>query len=350
MISYAQNYEDVLLNRVFAEHASGFYIDVGACHPVVNSVTKLFYDRGWHGINIEPLPSASALFAQDRERDINLGIGLSDCDGTSQFYECPRSNELSTFSREQADELRRQGLELIEHSVPITTLARVCEEHAGPTIDFLKVDVEKLEREVMAGGDWVRFRPRLLVIEATRPESNTPSYTDWEPLLLEADYLFAFFDGLNRYYVRAEDRHLIPLLAVPANYFDHFERYEHVRQVEDLRIALAASEGSQADTQVALNVAQSDLADAQAVLMGMRRIARDSQLETERLRAQLVDAEAQIRRSEARLAPFQELGPIAIGVARGLRRMSLTSPRIASIAKRLLRRVSPRVRELVADA
>ena len=89
IISYAQNHEDVLLQRLFRESPSGFYIDVGACHPVVHSVTKLFYERGWNGINIEPIPSLSEMLARERPRDINLRIGLSNRQGTSTLYECP---------------------------------------------------------------------------------------------------------------------------------------------------------------------------------------------------------------------------------------------------------------------
>lgn len=227
ILSYAQNREDVLLNRLFPRRPDGFYIDVGACHPTVDSVTRLFYERGWRGINIEPTPSLFELLARDRMRDVNLPVGLSDREGTLRFYEVPSALGFCTFSPERADELRGEGYELVEHSIPVTTLARVCEEHAGATIDFLKIDVESFEREVIVGGDWVRFRPRVVLVEATRPTTSIPSHEEWEPLLLSNGYLFAFFDGLNRYYVRAEDSDLLPTLAVPANVLDDFETYEH---------------------------------------------------------------------------------------------------------------------------
>ena len=202
IISYAQNREDVLLNRLFPECPSGFYIDVGACRPVVHSVTKLFYDRGWHGINIEPSPNLSEMIARDRQRDINLRIGLSNREGMARFHECLTEPGFSTFCEEQAEVLRRQGYQIVEHSIPVTTLARVCEQYAGATIEFLKIDVESYEREVLEGADWSRYRPRVVLVEATRPGTNIPSHEHWEPLLLAADYLFSFFDGLNRYYVR----------------------------------------------------------------------------------------------------------------------------------------------------
>src|SRR5262249_47591122 len=127
ILSYAQNQEDVLLERVFPCGRSGFYIDVGAGDPVVDSVTKLFYERGWHGISMEPIPTVFALLARDRARDINLPIGLSNHEGMLVFYEILGAPSCSTFSRSQSEEHRLAGYEIVEHSVPVTTLARLCE-------------------------------------------------------------------------------------------------------------------------------------------------------------------------------------------------------------------------------
>jgi FkbM family methyltransferase len=328
ILSYAQNREDVLLNRLFPAGPGGFYVDAGACHPVLNSVTKLFYERGWHGINIEPIPSLSRVLAQDRPRDINLHVGLSNREGTSTFYECLPWPELSTFSPGQAEDLRRQGFALAEHAIPVTTLARVCEQHVGRTIDFLKVDVESHEREVLEGADWGRYRPRVVVVEATRPCTTIPSHEDWESILLEVDYLFAAFDGINRYYVRAEDQSLLPLLGTPVSVFDHYEIYEHHRQTQEIRHALEA---------------------AQDELVSMRRVVEDSGIAVRGLQARLDAAHAELEVVRGRLAPFEELGPIALGVAHRLRRVSGQSPRLASMAKWLIRRADPRGRWLSSD-
>jgi FkbM family methyltransferase len=364
LISYGQNHEDVLLNRLFPMDQCGFYIDVGACHPVIHSVTKLFYERGWQGINIEPVPASAEMLVRDRKRDVNLAVGLSNREGACRFYECLRAAELSTFCDERAEKVRQQGYELIEHLIPVTTLARVCEQYAERTIDFLKVDVERYEREVLEGGDWRRFRPRVVVVESTLPQTSIPSFDDWEPLLLAADYLFAFFDGLNRYYVRAEDRELIPLLAVPANVFDEFESYDHHWQIYHIRHAFEASQESLGTTQSALNFAETALVDAHDSLAITRRALDDSQIALDGMRAELEatqlqleasqlqfeSSQLQLEASQVQLAPFQELGPIAIGVARRLRRMSNESPKLASIAKRFIRRAHQRARPLVPGA
>lgn len=85
-ISYAQNFEDVILNRVLSDIKVGFYIDVGASHHTVHSVTKAFYDNGWCGINIEPISFLCQEIARHRPRDINLQICARNCNGESDFY------------------------------------------------------------------------------------------------------------------------------------------------------------------------------------------------------------------------------------------------------------------------
>ena len=190
-VSFAQNREDVLLHRLFSDQPGGFYIDVGAAHPVFHSVTKLFYNLGWHGVNIEPVPLLFEMLREDRPRDVNLNMGLSNHEGTLTFYEVPGQIGSSTFCAGQAEVLRRDGFEIVERSIPVTTLTRVCEQYAPPTIDFLKIDVENYERQVLEGGNWSQWRPRLLVIEATEPSTPIPNHEHWVLLILAADYHFA---------------------------------------------------------------------------------------------------------------------------------------------------------------
>ncbi len=219
MISYAQNREDVVLARALADVDRGFYVDVGANDPVHHSVTKHFYERGWSGINVEP-ERGYGVFARllaDRPRDINLNVGVADRPGSLAFYEAADVSGWSSFSAEQAANLRRDGFRLIEHLVPVTTLAAICAEHVGDrTIDFLKVDAESFEAAVLAGHDWSRWRPRIVVVEANDAGA-------WEPILLGADYAFALFDGINRFYARREEAdRLLPRLAAPAHVLDGF--------------------------------------------------------------------------------------------------------------------------------
>ena len=137
-------------------------------------------------------------------------------------------------------------LEANERQCPVTTLANVCEQYVRGEIDFISIDVEGHEREVIEGGDWKRWRPRVIVIEATKPYTNILVHDRWESLLLVEDSLFATFDGINRYYVRAEDRQLLPALSIPVNVLDRYIPYEYLCQIEELKALIASYEGQRA--------------------------------------------------------------------------------------------------------
>jgi FkbM family methyltransferase len=250
-ISYAQNAEDVRLRRAFRGQTSGFYIDVGANNPVTFSVTKHFYERGWTGINVEPIQALHELIRHDRPRDINLNVGCSDGPGTLTLHVARGvASGMSTFTEEERRIHEAKGFEFDTVTTPVVTLASICEQHLlGRTIDFLSIDVEGHEREVLKGADFARFRPRVIVIEATRPNSTEPTHDRWEDLILSQGYIFAVFDGLNRYYVRREDEALIPDLALSPNVFDDYTPYTHHREIEELKARLLAHRAAAALTE-----------------------------------------------------------------------------------------------------
>ena len=164
-ISYAQNFEDVLLNRVFRDKLDGLYIDIGALHPTFDSVTRAFYDRGWSGINIEPIQDFYNAICQERPRDINLNIAISDRAGNLEFFQVLQQPANSTLDKEIAYKVAREkGLDVTSYNVVVKTLADICEEHITKQIDFLKIDVEGVEEQVLLSGNWEKFRPTILLI------------------------------------------------------------------------------------------------------------------------------------------------------------------------------------------
>jgi FkbM family methyltransferase len=221
-ISYAQNSEDVLLWRALGHIKDGFYIDVGASDPVEHSVTKAFYDAGWHGINLEPLPAHVAAFAEQRPRDVNLAVAAGSRQGELTLYDVPAVRGWASPKQSVAESHRAEGHEVAELKVPVRTLASVCEEHVRGEIQFLKIDVEGFEGEVLQGMDFGRWRPWVLVIEATLPGRRETSHETWEHLVTGQRYRFAWFDGLNRYYVAEEHPELLDALKVQPNVFDAF--------------------------------------------------------------------------------------------------------------------------------
>jgi len=221
LISYAQNFEDVMLWRALKNVEKGFYVDVGAHDPESGSVTKLFYDRGWKGINIEPceIPFKSLISA--RINDINLQMCAGDTEGQITLYDVMPSG-LATIKKEQADEYKKNGHIVNEYIVPIVKLNSILKSYGIKELHFLKIDVEGAERQVLNGINFKNFRPWIVVIEATHPNSQIESHHEWEDILLESGYTYAYFDGLNRFYVSDEHSDLIENFVVPINYFDNF--------------------------------------------------------------------------------------------------------------------------------
>jgi FkbM family methyltransferase len=227
MISYAQNFEDVMIARLFDDMHRGFYVDIGAAHPDFLSVTRHFYDRGWCGVNIEPTFCFYPLLCEARPRDINLQCAIGNGPGFTTFYEIPAFAENSTLASGVADRLTAAGLTATPHQVEVVRLAEVCDLHVKDrTIDFMKIDVEGSELGVLQSGDWKRFRPRLLIVEATVVNSKEENWHTWEPILIKAEYHKVWFDGLNNFYLREEDLDLRHAFRLPPNIHDGFETAE----------------------------------------------------------------------------------------------------------------------------
>jgi FkbM family methyltransferase len=222
IVSYAQTYEDILLWRALKHVARGFYIDVGANDPEADSVTKIFYDHGWHGINVEPLPAYQRQLEQQRPRDVNLAVAAGAVEGTLTLFDFPAMRGWASPDAVVAASHREHGLQAVELRVPVQTLAHICARHVDGDIHFLKIDVEGFEAEVIRGMDFARWRPWIVIVEATLPNSQIANFAAWEDALVAHLYHYAYFDGLNRYYVAAEHQELAAALTVQPNVFDDF--------------------------------------------------------------------------------------------------------------------------------
>ncbi|HET9142500.1 FkbM family methyltransferase, partial [Actinophytocola sp.] len=226
MISYAQNAEDVVLARLFADQRTGRYVDLGAGDPIEASVTKHFYDLGWRGLNVEPIPELAEKLRANRPEDVTRAVAVGAKPGTAVLHLVAPEWGWSTLDDGLARGYREdQHWEVRDIEVEVVTLAALLDEHPGP-VDFLKIDVEGAEQDVIDGADWDRHRPRVVVIEATEPGSPTPTHDRWEPVLLDAGYRCALFDGLNRFYVDKGDDEAMTRLAAPANVFDGYQPYQ----------------------------------------------------------------------------------------------------------------------------
>lgn len=242
-ITYAQNAEDVMLWRALREIERGFYIDVGAQDPIVDSVTKAFYERGWHGINIEPVEHWYERLVHDRPHDINLRLAASDHSGEMNLFEIEATG-LSTSNPAFAATYEGRGVH--EVVVRCRRLDDICAEHHVSQVHFLKIDCEGGEKQAIEGLSLKSVRPWIILVEATEPNSLKPAYGHWEPLLLQRGYKFVYFDGLNRFYVAEEHAELENAFGSPPNPIEWAERapvvfaHQRAQQLAE-RLAQASS-------------------------------------------------------------------------------------------------------------
>jgi FkbM family methyltransferase len=348
-ISYAQNLEDVVLYRALRSVQRGFYIDVGAQDPVLDSVTRAFYDRGWRGINIEPVEEWFQKLRKERFEDINLRIAAWSCTATLKFFEVVNTG-LSTTVRELADRWRGEGYQVLEHEVAAKPLDLICAESGVREVHFLKIDVEGAETEVLKGLSLTTLRPWIIVVEATDPNSQTPTHERWECLLTGKDYELAYFDGLNRFYTAAEHADLKEVLSIPPNVFDGYVRYqEWVSEQELARAQKALAEAGAARDRLAVDLAElkAELCRRDELLaLKDREIYELHRSEAYRFGLLCTWPLRKVWRLLQTPRPYPFLWPALAGApARSIRclvRWAWARPRLRAIGKRLIK--SPRLR------
>ncbi|MFN2532384.1 MAG: FkbM family methyltransferase [Pyrinomonadaceae bacterium] len=166
--SFSSAGEDMILRHILgSDKMRGFYIDVGAFHPTLFSNTYFFYINGWRGINIEARPGSKRLFDKVRPRDINLEMGVSSDSGTMTYYFIGEDSTMNSFSEEFLHDIGMWENVKSEIPVPISPLSAILDRYLlpGQSIEFMNVDVEGHDFEVLASNDWSRFRPKIIVVE-----------------------------------------------------------------------------------------------------------------------------------------------------------------------------------------
>ncbi|WP_458098525.1 FkbM family methyltransferase [Roseomonas sp. WA12] len=287
IISYAQNGEDVVLWRALQHVGVGFYVDIGSCDPTELSVTKMFYDRGWSGINVEPAKAYFDRCVSERPRDLNLNIAVAAKAGVVRFLDVAGTG-LSTTVQRNAEIAKSRGYAVTENIVPALSLAEILSSSEEKQIHFLKIDVEGDEQAVLEGADFKRFRPWIVVIEATLPNSRERSDAPWRDLLLKANYEQAYFDGVNLYFVAEEHRELKERLAIPPNALDNYQTAALVnasKHIDDLASTIASLE-------TALSDAQAHGSSAEEALAWMRETQEHLESEAAARASRIVDLEA----------------------------------------------------------
>jgi FkbM family methyltransferase len=176
--SYSQFNEDLIIDLLFESKRNGFYLDVGANDPSSCNNTKRFYDKGWSGINIEPGKDAFEKLCACRPRDINLNIGVGFTTGTLTFYQVDENPQLSSFDKNIATTTAAKLEFTVEEiQIAVFRLVDVFEHHVkDKQVDFMSLDAEGLDLEVLQSNDWDRFRPTFVIVEIDKGYRDIVGY------------------------------------------------------------------------------------------------------------------------------------------------------------------------------
>ncbi len=189
--SYSLEGEDLILARYFEGEQNGFYVEVGAYHPVRFSNSYLFYKKGWQGINIDARPGSMKLFNKIRPRDINIEAAISDEVEELTYY---MFNEpaLNGFDKELSEARKSEDFRLIsEMKIKTQLLSEVLEKNIfNSKISFMSIDVEGFDLKVLQSNDWKKFRPELILIEIIDFNINTLLESPINRLLQSVGYEF----------------------------------------------------------------------------------------------------------------------------------------------------------------
>jgi FkbM family methyltransferase len=233
-LMYSANFEDVIINRVFSHIEKGFYIDIGAYHPISCSNTCRLYQRGWRGIVIEPQVKFHEQWRLQRPEDILLGCAVSDSVGEATFYDFTNNEQNCTIDENIALMLQKEGKKVETKTIQQTSIDQILADHPPVSdIHLLCIDVEGAEEKVLLGLNREQHRPWLIVLESTLPNRATVNYQSWEPLLTNSGYEFVYFDAINRFYLAKEHLDLKKFFTYPPCAWDNFIDYRvpHYQQL-----------------------------------------------------------------------------------------------------------------------
>ncbi|NBN62728.1 FkbM family methyltransferase [Microvirga tunisiensis] len=238
--AFSQNLEDVLLWRVLRDVGAGFYIDVGAAHPVQDSVSLGFYRQGWRGFHVEPLPEMAAALRAARPGDRVFEAALSTRPGTVTFHRIDGTSGLSTGRADVAAAHSAAGHASETLTVPALSLAEVLDAAPGE-VHWLKIDVEGMEQEVLESWGSSPVRPWVVAIETTVHSEAAVTENEVERQLGALGYRAMQFDGLNRFFLHQDHADRAGRFGLAANVFDDFIWYGGGASVALSRLAARAT-------------------------------------------------------------------------------------------------------------
>lgn len=303
--SYAQNFEDVILWRALKQVEHGFYVDIGAQDPIDDSVSRAFYENGWRGLHVEPTATYAAKLRENRPDEEVVEAAIGNSHEQLRFFEIPQSG-LSTGDPKVAEMHRASGMKVLETEVPQLTLSTLFDRIGEREIHWLKIDVEGMEDTVIESWKPSKARPWIVVVESTAPNSQVPTFAEWEPHLISLGYEHVYFDGVSRFYVSIEHRQLASSFGPGPNVFDEFRLsptsgYVDVDTVDARILELRKTLESAAVTNAAA------LADRDLRIGSLDAERKELQIKMDHMEAERKGIEARLEELDARSQKLQIL-------------------------------------------
>ena len=166
-ISFSKSGDDIQINKLINNNTPGTYVDIGCWHPIKASNTYFFHLRNWKGICIDPNPELIPLYEKYRPSDVFINTGVGNSKEFLNYYMLEESS-MNTFSHEfiVKNDLEQQIIKNIK--IPLKPLKAILDETLNTTdrLDFFDVDAEGLDLEILKTNDWVKYRPKIIVVES----------------------------------------------------------------------------------------------------------------------------------------------------------------------------------------
>ncbi len=195
-IHYGEFGEDILVNRILKNLETGKYVDVGCYHPYKGSLTAQLYKKGWKGINIDLSKSSIDLFNLVRKEDINLNLAVSDFNGQTSYFENSPINQQNSLIKNNDNQKKIE--------IDCKNLNLILEENKFEKFEYLNIDVEGSEQNVINGINLSKYSPILITIENNNLHINDYIESETYKILIKNNYTFISKTGVTNFFLKNE--------------------------------------------------------------------------------------------------------------------------------------------------
>ncbi len=201
--TYSQSGEDVIIDFIFTaflKMEKPTYLDLGAHHSSIMSNTVFFYKKGARGVLVEADPFLFEELKRNRRKDLclNIGVGVTG-EKEADFYILD-AKALNTFSKEEVEKCRAYTKVEKIIKMPLLSINEIIEKHCLKTPDFISIDIEGLDFEVIKGLNFDKYRPKVFCVE-TIENSTEHKNKEIDQFMLDKGYMVYADTYINTIYV-----------------------------------------------------------------------------------------------------------------------------------------------------